>query len=100
MTRAAGLLAASLTVLSLTACDTIGGWFSGPGKKPIAGERVAVLPQGKGVEADERLSSLAVKLPPQTENPDWPQPGGYSGEYISHPAASGFKVAWRSSIGT
>jgi outer membrane protein assembly factor BamB len=98
--RGAGLLAAALTVLSLSACDTIGGWFSGPGKKPITGDRVAVLPQAKGVEPDERLAAVAVKLPPTTQNPDWPQPGGYSGEYIAHPAATGFKVAWRSSVGT
>jgi outer membrane protein assembly factor BamB len=96
MPRIAGLLAASLTVLSLTACDM----FSGPGKKPITGERIAVLPQGRGVEADERIASLPVTLPPQTENLDWPQPGGYSGEYIPHPAASGFTVAWRASIGS
>ena len=85
--------------LAATACSE-GSWFGGIDKKPLPGERLSVLSQGRGVEADPRLAQLAVQLPPQTENADWPQPGGYAGEFIPHPAVSGFDVAWRTSIGS
>lgn len=83
---------------ALGACGD-NGWFGGVSKKPLAGERIAIMQADNAIEADPRLSSLAVKLPPQVANADWPQPGGYTGEYIPHPAADGFAVAWRTSIG-
>jgi len=84
--------------LALAGCG-IGEWFSGPPKKPIPGERIAVMQNDRGIEADERLASLAVKLPPQFVNTEWPQPGGYTGEFIPHPAADGFAAVWRVSLG-
>lgn len=89
------LLAGALT---LAGCG-IGDWFSGPTKRPLPGERISVMGQDRGIGPDPRLASLSVKLPPQLANADWPQPGGYTGEYIAHPAADGFGVAWRSGIG-
>lgn len=91
-------LAVLPALLALTACG-MGDWFAGPTKKPIPGERIAVMQGDRGIEPDQRLASLAVRLPPQFANADWPQPGGYTGEYISHPAADGFTVAWRVSLG-
>ncbi len=93
--RSIALLAATA---ALAACGD-NGWFGGVSKKPLPGERIAIMASDNTIEADPRLSSLAVKLPPQTANADWPQPGGYTGEYIPHPAADGFAVAWRTSIG-
>jgi outer membrane protein assembly factor BamB len=93
--RSAALLA--VAALALAGC---GGWFGGVSKKKIPGERISVLPQEEAISPDDRIASVAVKLPPETDNRDWPQPSGYSGEYISHPAARGFKVAWRTSVGT
>jgi outer membrane protein assembly factor BamB len=91
-------LALLSALVGLTACGD-GGWFSGPAKRPLQGERLAVMQTDRSIEPDQRLSSLAVKLPPQFANAEWPQPGGYTGEYISHPAADGFTVAWRVSLG-
>ena len=86
-------------LLALTGCG-MGEWFSGPTKKPIPGERIAIMQNERGIEADQRLASLAVKVPPQIANAEWPQPGGYPGEYIPHPAANGFTTAWRISLGS
>ena len=87
------------SLVALPGCG-IDEWFSGPPKKIIPGERIAIMQNERGVEADQRLASLAVKLPPQIANADWPQPGGYTGEYIPHPAANGFVTAWRVSLGS
>ncbi len=96
--RSLRLAALILATASLAACGD-GGWFGGVSKKPLPGERIAVMSGDNTIEADPRLASLNVRLPPQVANADWPQPGGYTGEYISHPAADGFSVAWRSAIG-
>lgn len=86
------------SALALTGCG-VDEWFGGPKKRPLTGERISVMQNDRGIEADPRLASLAVKLPPQLANADWPQPGGYTGEYIPHPAADGFTIAWRAGIG-
>jgi len=90
-------LVVSVTVLALavSSCD----WMGASSKRPIPGERIAVLPQDEGVTADERIASVAVKLPPEIDNRDWPQPAGFLGEYINHPAAKGFNIAWRTGVG-
>lgn len=87
-----------VALAALAACGE-GSWFGAAKKDPIPGERIPVLPQDEGVTADARVASLSVELPPETDNRDWPQPGGYAGEYIANPAAKGFDVAWRTSIG-
>ncbi len=84
---------------TLAACGE-GSWFGASSKTPIPGERIPVLPQNEGVTADGRIASVSVQLPPETDNRDWPQPSGYAGEFIANPAAKGFDVAWRTSIGT
>lgn len=87
-------------LVALGGCDSMPEWLTGPPKKLIPGERIAVMQNERGIEPDQRLASLAVKLPPQIANADWPQPGGYTGEYITHPAANGFVAAWRVSLGS
>ncbi len=76
-----------------------GSWFGGESKTPIPGERIPVLPQDEGVTADPRISTISVELPPATDNRDWPQAGGSADGFIANPAAKGFDVAWRTSIG-
>lgn len=98
MKRGVQTIAALAGALALAGCG-IGDWFSGPTKRPLPGERIAVMQHERSIEPDPRLASLDVKLPPQLANADWPQPGGYIGEYIPHPAADGFAIAWRTSIG-
>ena len=83
----------------LVACGE-GSWFGSAKKDPIPGERIPVLPQNEGITADARIATVSVQLPPETDNRDWPQPSGYAGGYIANPAAKGFDVAWRTSIGS
>lgn len=99
MTRPGGVVVLVAAATLLAACGE-GSWFGGDSKKPIPGERISVLPQDEGVAPDARIESVAVKLPPETDNRDWPQPSGYVGEHIANPAAKGFEIAWRTSIGS
>lgn len=84
--------------LTLSACGS-GSWFGGDNKKPIPGERISVLPEDEGARPDARIASLDVTLPPETDNRDWPQPGGDADGYIANPAAKGFEIAWQTNIG-
>jgi outer membrane protein assembly factor BamB len=90
---AALLLVASL---SIAACDL----FGGPSKAPLPGERLSVMGEDRGLEADPRLSEVPVQLPPPIDNAAWPQPGGTPTHAMHHLAANGFAVAWRTSIGS
>jgi outer membrane protein assembly factor BamB len=85
----------SLAASSIGACD----WFSGPTKTPLQGDRVAVMTEERGLEADPRLAGVEVKLPAPLENAAWPQPGGLPTHSMQHLAADGFSIAWRTSIG-
>ncbi len=84
-----------VAAMSLAGC----GLFSGAPKKKIPGERISVLPEDEGAAPDARIASLEVKVPPEVENADWPQPAGFPGQFISNPAVKGFAVAWRTSVG-
>jgi outer membrane protein assembly factor BamB len=92
--KTAGLL--FLAALSIAACDL----FSGTSKAPLPGERVAVMGEDRGLEADARLGDVQVQLPAPVENASWPQPGGVPSHAMQHLAADGFSVAWRTSIGS
>lgn len=92
--RAFGLVA--LAAVSVSACDL----FTGTSKPPLPGERISVMGEDKGLEADPRLAEMPVQLPPPVENAAWPQPGGSPTHTMQHLAASGFTVAWRTSIGS
>lgn len=86
--------------VSLAGCSTFDDIFGGPGKTPLPGERLSVMATDRGVEADPRLAQLDVRLPPPVENNAWPQPGALPNHAPQHLAASGFSVAWRSSVGS
>jgi outer membrane protein assembly factor BamB len=96
--RWSSLSMAAMVSLAATigACD----WFSGPTKAPLKGERVAVMSEERGLEADPRLASVDVRLPAPQENTAWPQPGGLPTHAMQHLAADGIAIAWRTSIGS
>lgn len=74
--RAAALGAFAVLALGLSGCGVVGG--KGKVKTtPSLGNRIPVLSRvesGTKVSAD--LASVAVVVPPATENADWAQPGG------------------------
>jgi outer membrane protein assembly factor BamB len=84
-----------LAAVSMSACDL----FTGTHKPPLPGERLSVMGEDKGLEADPRLGEVPVQLPAPVENAAWPQPGGEPSHAMHHLAADGIKVAWRAGIG-
>jgi outer membrane protein assembly factor BamB len=94
--RVGAIILTFLTALPIAACDL----FSGTSKPPLPGERISVMGEDRGLEADPRLGGVAVELPPPLENAAWPQPGGTPTHSMQHLAASGFSIAWRTNIGS
>jgi outer membrane protein assembly factor BamB len=69
-------------------------------KQPLAGERISVLGIGGGVEADPKLATAPINLPPPAVNPDWPEPGGNPAHAMGHPALpEKLARAWDTKIG-
>lgn len=98
MRRYSRVIAATLSILAalpIAACDL----FTGTSKPPLPGERISVMGEDRGLEADPRLADMAVELPEPIENAAWPQPGGTPSHAMQHLAASGFSIAWRTNIG-
>jgi outer membrane protein assembly factor BamB len=89
-----------LTVAAMLAACSDGGLFAGPTKRPLSGERIAVMALERGVEPDPRLVELEVRLPSPVDNEAWPQPGGTPSHAPVHLAADGFTIAWRTSVGS
>jgi len=74
--------------------------FDRDNKTPLPGERIPVLGLDQRLQPDSKLMATAVKLPPPTVNPDWPEPGGYPNHAMYHlalPARIG--RAWEVSVG-
>lgn len=99
VTFAAAILV-SASAFSLSACETFDQFIT-PGKKvDIRGERVAVLPGARTIDADPKLSAEAVKLPKPVVNPEWPQPGGYADNVMHHLSAAGnLETVWSAGVG-
>lgn len=73
----------------------------GDTKKPLPGERRAVLPGEAAAAADPSLADVPVELPPPAPNAAWPVPGGSPSNVMGHLAAADvLAVAWRTDIGT
>ncbi|MCB2074045.1 MAG: PQQ-binding-like beta-propeller repeat protein [Novosphingobium sp.] len=69
--------------LTLSGCGVFGG-KDGP-KTPTVGERVPILSRIEaGTKVDPSLSTVAVILPPEEVNPDWPQAGGTASKSYGH----------------
>ena len=74
--------------------------FEDTNKVHLKGERVSVLGLEKRLEPDPKLAETAVRLPPATQNADWPQPGGNPSHAMQHLALHGaLSKAWSTGIG-
>ena len=70
-------------------------------KRPLPGERRAVLPGETELLPDEGIAGVEIALPPPVRNADWPVAGGAPSNVMGHlDAGDRLAVAWRSSIGT
>ncbi|MBO1075705.1 outer membrane protein assembly factor BamB family protein [Roseomonas marmotae] len=95
-TRRMALLGAAGLVAG---CDTLDDIF-GERKKPLLGERRAVLQPRRNLEADTALAAEPMQLPPAETRADWPVPGGNIGHDPGHLALPGsLREAWRASVG-
>jgi outer membrane protein assembly factor BamB len=84
-------------VLLLTGCS---GWLGSKEEKALPGKRISVMSLGSTLEADPRLSDLAVRLPKPFENTDWPQAGGFPNHAMHHLSAKGgLSEIWTADIG-
>jgi outer membrane protein assembly factor BamB len=96
-TRRAALLGAAGL---LAGCDTLDSIF-GESKKPLLGERRAVLAPRRDLAADEALANAPLELPAPEARADWPQPGGNIGHAPGHLALPGsLSQAWTASVGS
>jgi outer membrane protein assembly factor BamB len=87
-------------ILALLALGGCSGWFGGDSQKPLPGERISVMVFERALEADPRLSDLAVRLPRPIANAEWPQEGGYPNHAMHHLSAKGgLAKAWSVDIG-
>ncbi len=89
------LLVAAASAM-LTGCDTFGplgetisGWFSGPSKSDLKGERISVMTTDQALLPDPALSNVKVVLPAPYVNTEWPEPGGYAANAMYHLEARG-----------
>ena len=92
--RRAALLA---TLALLPGCSLYDSLF-GTDKKPLPGERQAVLRSGRGLA--DATAARSVTAPPAVDQPEWPQSGGspaHEGGHLAMPG--GYGRAWTASIG-
>jgi outer membrane protein assembly factor BamB len=69
--------------MGLSGCGVFGG--KGGAKTPTVGNRVPILSRiESGAKVDADLASIAVVVPPEETNPDWPQPGGNANKSYGH----------------
>jgi outer membrane protein assembly factor BamB len=74
----------ALLATSLAGCGVLGGGKGGP-KTPTVGNRVPILSRiESGAKVDPTLASVAVILPPEESNADWPQAGGTANKSYGH----------------
>ncbi|MBT5459522.1 MAG: PQQ-binding-like beta-propeller repeat protein, partial [Rhodospirillaceae bacterium] len=94
MTRIAAFLG---VVFLLGGCS---GWLGSDESKPLPGKRISVMSLGNTLEADPRLSDLAVRLPRPFANSEWAQAGGVPNHAMHHLSAKGgLEEAWTADIG-
>ncbi len=95
-TRFAALAALAL---SLTACDTISGWFTTEEPK-LPGERISILALETALEPEQRVQDLEVILPAPFINAEWPQQAGTANAVMQHVAlGANLKRVWSADIG-
>jgi outer membrane protein assembly factor BamB len=85
-----------LASLSTAGC----GLFDSKPKTRLPGERISVLGLDRQVAADPTLANKPIALPPPTDNPDWPEPGGNPSHAMGNLALPNqVRKAWDTSIG-
>ena len=96
--RPLGMALVVALALGVSGCGVFGG-KSGP-KTPTVGNRVPILSRiASGAKVDADLESVAVILPPEVTNADWPQAGGTASKSYGHLAlASAPARVWSVSI--
>lgn len=97
---------AMAVVAGLGGCSTfesVFGSFGGGGKDDedsIRGDRISVLELEQRLEADPRLASVEVVVPPQDANAEWAEPSGTPDHALAHLALSASpQRAWSVSAG-
>ncbi len=86
-------------VLTLTSCEWVKE-LAGQKKIPLPGQRIPVILDEGGLQADPRISDLRVLLPTPRENLNWAQAGGNALHAMHHLKISNMVVeAWNKSIG-
>lgn len=76
-------------------------WAFADPKRPLPGERRAVLPGEAEAAADPALAEVPVELPPPVPNRAWPVPGGAPSNVMGHLAAADrLALAWRAAVGS
>ncbi len=98
LSRRLALPLAFALVLGLTGCGVFGG--KGGPKTPTVGNRVPILSRiESGAKIDPALEGVAVVLPPEESNPEWPQAGGTANKSYGHLALGlQLRTAWTASI--
>jgi outer membrane protein assembly factor BamB len=91
----------AVAAFAVAGCDTIGGWFSGGGKKStLKGERISVMTLDEALQVDTALKDTDVVLPPPYRNAAWSEPGGFASNADYHLEASGpLQVIWQQDAG-
>jgi len=99
LSRGVAIPLAAALVLGLSGCGAFGGGKGGP-KTPTVGNRVPILSRIEtGARVDPSLSAVAVALPAEQSNPDWPQAGGTASKSYGHLAlAPSVQKVWTASI--
>jgi len=92
------IILGAVALLALAGCGS--DWFGGREEPPLPGKRVPILVQEQTLEADESTKDEQILLPEPTENPNWPQAGGYPNHAMHHiKIADNIQRAWSVSIG-
>jgi outer membrane protein assembly factor BamB len=89
---------AAAMIAMLAGCGIVGGKKGGP-KTPVVGNRVSILNNEQGVEADPTLADVTVTLPAPYVNEEWSQPGGAPSKAMGHVSIGGSPAQlWSTSI--
>jgi outer membrane protein assembly factor BamB len=82
-TRLRRITAPVMLILALSGCGVFGG--KGGPKTPSVGNRIPILSRiDSGANVDTAISAVAVILPPEETNTDWPQAGGTANKSYGH----------------